>query len=258
MRAVIGGDLFVNEGYLHLTHPNAAPEMHFHGRFGHWLTGIDVANPPGQRDFVLAGKVDPFNRTVNDIIYVSHNGTRAATVGVGVTPPSSRYRLQVSGEDNEPTMGALMLRRSVNQTANLFAAIDSAGAERLKIDNGFWWAGSHPATGSALAVRSNADTGRALAIANADLSSVFTIENSFGFLNIRYATGGVNNLQLGTDGKVYFPNGIETATLTIKASAAVPTHSGSACSAGAMVYDEDHLYVCVRANTWKRTTLASF
>lgn len=258
MRAVVGGDLFVNDGYVHITHPNAAPELHFHGQFGSWLMGIDVANPPGKQDFVLAAKVDPASRTVNDLLYVSHNGARAPTVGVGVTPPSSRYRLQVSGEDNEPTMGALLLRRSVNQTANLFAAIDSAGAERLNIDSGFWWTGSHPATGSALSIRSNAATGRALAIANSDTSSVFTFENSLGFLDVRYATGGMSNMQLGTNGKVYFPNGIETASLSVRPANVAPSHGASPCTTGAMVYDENYVFICVRTNTWKRAALSGF
>lgn len=62
------------------TSADVAPELHFNGLNGGWLIGMDVANNGGARDFVLAARKNHYDNSVEDVIYVAHNGlVRSAT-----------------------------------------------------------------------------------------------------------------------------------------------------------------------------------
>lgn len=57
---------------------------------------------------------------VNDIIYVSDNGYRGPSVGIGKPQPDDLFRLQVQAEAADLDQGALRLRVNVGQTADQF------------------------------------------------------------------------------------------------------------------------------------------
>src|SRR5688500_16066384 len=71
---IVDGDLTVRNGFVSFiadTSPLAGPELHWIGNRGSWLTGIDVANNGGSRDFVVAAKKNwPQPGAVNDVLYI--------------------------------------------------------------------------------------------------------------------------------------------------------------------------------------------
>jgi hypothetical protein len=260
----VDGDLLVNSGRVRLIQDSsspAAPEIRWFGAHGEWTTGIDTSNPGGPRDLVLAGKAHwPSGNLVDDLIYVAHNGDGAPTVGVGVTPPDRTHRLQISGQDSEPQMGTLQLRATSQQTGNVLTAIDSGGAPRWWLDAGFWLTGSHPATQAAVAIKAQATSERPLVLARSTGDGVFGFQyatDGSGTLALRYFTGGVDIVQLRTDGRASFPNGITTPALRVEPRAA-PATATSPCTQGDIAYDPNYVYVCVAQNTWKRSALASW
>jgi hypothetical protein len=150
------GPVTIYNGNLHLnqcTSTKSAPEIHWEAYNGSWLTGIDVANPPYEQDFVSAAKIvycipnttdcNPIptsvytKYTVQDLIYIHHGGTNPPTVGIGVTPPNGSYRLQIESSLKDLTMGTLLLHRVASQTGNLVAVEDSAKRIRWYIDNNY-------------------------------------------------------------------------------------------------------------------------
>jgi hypothetical protein len=101
-----------------------APELHYIGANGKWLSGIDVGGVIPARDFAVASKWDyPNPGNVDDLIYAFHNGAgNPPTVGIGTTAVvnSLAFRLHVSPEFATPSMGALHIEQS---TANRALAI---------------------------------------------------------------------------------------------------------------------------------------
>src|SRR5690606_8114018 len=218
-----------------------APEIQIYGENGSWLMGIDVANWPGQRDLVLAAKMDwPYDGWVNDLIYISHNGSNAPTVGIGVTPPIHHYRLQVSPEDREPEMGGLLLRRGPHQVGDLFTVMDSAGAVRLAVDNNYWFKGAHKATGSSVAIKGDTDNERTLVFATSLGTATYGWQYTGNQLNFRYFTTGLTNFTAPPSGQPRFPNGLSAASITLDKAAGDPT--GTSCAAGTLSFSDDFIY----------------
>ncbi len=260
----INGDLLVAQGVLQLTSdqsPTVAPEIHWAGNRGSWVTGMDVANSGGSRDLVLAAKADwPAAGEVNDVLYVAHNDTFAPTVGVGVTPPDRSARLEISAQDSEPEMGSLLLRKTPNQQGNLLTINDSSGDTRWALDAAYWLKGETPGTETSLAIKGDDKNDRPLVVANSHGDFAYGFQyaaDASGSLFLRYFTNGLNNIVLNTDGRPSFPNGLTTQQLRVE-NPAVPASSSSPCTRGDVSYDDDFVYVCIAANTWKRSALSSW
>lgn len=260
---IVQGDLSVQNGHLQILDdmsPASAPAIDWQAFRGAWYTGIDTAVPGGPRDLVLAAKKDwPATGMINDVVYVSHNGDTAPTVGIGVTPPSTSDRVQLSAQDDDPKMGTLLLRRTPKQTANLLTTIDSAGTPRWWLDSNFWIQGASLATGASVSIKADAVNGRPLVLAKADGSAPygFQYKTSSDTMLLRYFTTGVDLLALNADGRPGFPSGLTTSGLRLEAPLP-PQTSTSPCTRGEIVYDVDYVYICVATNSWKRSALASW
>lgn len=260
----VDGDLVVNDGTVYLKRDrtsDVAPELHWIGMNGSWLTGIDVANNGGNKDFVLAAKRDwPVANAVNDLIYLAHNDDGAPTVGIGVTPPSSEFRLQISGQDAEPAMGVLALRRGPLQTGHLISVFDQSGSPRWWLDADYWLQGENPATEASLSLKADTLRGRPLVLGKADGSTMYGFQyaaDSSGDLYVRYLLTGVNNLVLTTTGRPVFPNGLTTDSLRL-GPPAPPSSASAPCARGDIAYDSEFIYLCVADDTWKRSSLSSW
>jgi hypothetical protein len=79
-------------------------------------------------------------------------------------------------------------------------------------------------------------------------NNVRMINDANGQLTINTATGG--NLQVNA-------NGVYT-TGSFHINLATPASSSAPCTAGQIGADAKYIYVCVAANTWKRSALSSF
>lgn len=79
-------------------------------------------------------------------------------------------------------------------------------------------------------------------------NNVRMINDANGQLTINTVTGG--NLQINK-------NGVYTAG-SFHINLATPASSSASCSAGQIGADTKYIYVCVAANTWKRSALGSF
>lgn len=79
-------------------------------------------------------------------------------------------------------------------------------------------------------------------------NNVRMINDANGQLTINTATGG--NLQVNATG-VY-------TTGSFHVNLATPANSSAPCSAGEIGADANYVYICVAANTWKRSALSSF
>ncbi|HEX8101852.1 MAG TPA: hypothetical protein VF533_04530 [Solirubrobacteraceae bacterium] len=191
----IGASTIVNGALVVRRRDDAinAPEMHFEGANGTWYMGIDVANQANPAaDFFIA-KVTDGGKTVNDTVYIAHNGASPPTMGVGVTPPDKRYTLQVSGSDVDPTVGGLSIRVPPTSTANAFSVRDSNGTDRVSIDQAFWF--------SALSVKANAADNRVLTLSQPDRGRQYGFLYSGNALIFRYFSGGLDAFRIGTDGR---------------------------------------------------------
>jgi hypothetical protein len=258
------GDIQVEHGNIFISSgPDASegPQVVWQGARGSWITGIDVSNNGGSRDFVVAAKNDwPRFGDVQDLIYVAHNDTTAPTVGIGITPPSSSYRLQVSAQDDETGMGSLLVRRTPAQTGHLFAVVDSGGIPRWWLDSDFWLQGASPATAASISIKADQLYHRPLVLGRADGTAVYGFEyppDQSGALDLRYITAGVTNVTLNTNGVPNFPNGLTASTLRVDSPTA-PSSSTSPCTRGDIQFDDDFVYVCITTNTWKRSALLSW
>ncbi len=256
--SITGGlDIRGSVHFINDTTPTEGPELFWDGHRGAWVSGIDVANNGGSRDFVLAAKYNwPRPKDINDLIYIAHNGEFAPTIGAGVTPPDRSHRFQISAQDGEPAMGTLMLRRSPEQTGNLLTVIDHAGTPRWWVDARYWLKGENPATGASISIKGDEENQRPLAFARADGSIIFGLQYEGDALHLRYLTTGLNNMTLRTNGTPDFPNGLTTKSLRVEGGA--PATSSSPCTKGQIASDEDYVYVCVATDTWKRSELTSW
>lgn len=154
---VFDGPVTTRNGNLYMTTEDStccAPEIHFQAIHGSWLMGIDVANPPQGQDFVPVAKIEyckpsnpndcnPFQTDtyteydVDDLIYVHNGGVDPPTVGIGVTPPNELNRLQVTAEDDFPSMGTLLLRRTPHQTGHVLTMTNGLGTTEYYVDSQF-------------------------------------------------------------------------------------------------------------------------
>lgn len=139
--------------------------------------------------------------TSNDVVYVRHRGALSPTIGFGVTPPDGSARMQISGNDAEPTMGAVRVRKGPSQTANLITFHDSTPTDQLWVDNGFF-------LGSLAGVNVKADAsaaGHVLTICNPAGTNQFSFDQptgSGGVMRLRQTTNNVTIMDFGTDGSV--------------------------------------------------------
>lgn len=223
-----------------------APEIHLNALNGSWLLGIDVANGPGARDFVLAAKKDfPTPGAVNDLIYISHNGTGAPTIGLGQTPPDTSHRVQIAAYDPETGMGCLKMRKGPSQVGNIVTVVDSSNTARWWLDSDFYLKGASVATGASVSVKADDTNGRSLALTKADGTVVYGFTHVGNNMNIRYVTGGADIMEFTTAGRVrfYSANGIKVdaeVALGGGATATLGTIGGSGPAGAAQVGWEKH------------------
>lgn len=136
----IHDDLFVygSELLIRNQRPDVAPELQFVGQRGHWLIGCDVANNGGGgRDFVLAATVHQNPATgrssVADLIYLTP-GPSGVRVGIGRTPPTQGFRLEVGGNGSD---GSLAVVHGASSPGDAFAIYDAVGRKHFSIDSQF-------------------------------------------------------------------------------------------------------------------------
>lgn len=205
------GDLVINNGYLYMNNgatSSNAPEIHLTGNRGAWIIGMDIMNNGGSRDFVLAAKQDwPLPGQVNDIVYVRHGGSLPSTVGIGVTPPDGANRLQVSGDDSQPSMGGLMIRRGPQQTGKLITVREANGTDSWWLGSDLWLQGLNSTFGGSVGIKADNVYGRPLVMAKPDGTVVYGFQYKGNSLDVGYITGGFTNMTLQTNGKPNFPNG---------------------------------------------------
>lgn len=140
-----------------------------------------------------------------DLAYWKHRGGLVPTLGIGVLPPDGTHRLQVSGQDDEPAMGALLLRRSPSQTGHVMTVRESGGTDRLWIDNDFVVSGANAAFGGALVVQADATNARALLLTDNAKGSVYGFTYPGGnTLRLRYVTGALDIVDFTSGGAVSF------------------------------------------------------
>lgn len=143
--------------------------------------------------------------TAYDIIYVKHRGGLSPTIGIGVTPPDGQARLQVSGSDSEPAMGAIRLRRGPSQTANVLTIHDSGPTDKLWVDKDYYISGTHGLGGAICVQADTASTGRAVMITGNDKTNVYSFDmptGSGGVMRLRCTSGGFSCFDVGTDGSL--------------------------------------------------------
>lgn len=175
-----------------------APELQYYGAVGAWLSGIDVANNGGGRDFVVAARNN--NGTVNDIIYLNWNGgTDPVTIGLGVTPPSGDYTVQMSSPDADLTYGALSIRAapSLPLTTKLINVINSAGTTMWSMDGSGYF-------GPTLIRDTSSPTTPLLGMYNNAVSAAYGFYFSTADIRFRYVTGGTDIANFGTNGKAFW------------------------------------------------------
>jgi hypothetical protein len=174
--------------------PNTTPEIYYLGGNGSWLTGIDVAAATPARDMTLASKIE--GGSVNDIVYCAHNGQKAPVVGIGYVYPYYNYRVQVSGQDVEPSMGGVAIRVPTTSKGNPLALIDSStGQPGAMIDQQYYH--------SAMKVKADPSTNRAITLARPDSGGNFGFEYADdGSFSVRYLSGGVESFRVGGDGRL--------------------------------------------------------
>lgn len=256
------------------TLPTVGPELDWVGYNGNWFVGVDVANAPTSRDFVMTGvrssyaiqdgvttsasptltsaseggfttamigavvsgagipvgttvigvgglttlamsanatatagsvRVRFTQATVRDLAYWRHRGSLSPTLGLGVTPPDGSARLQVSAQDDEPTMGTVRFRVGPTQTGKGIVLHDSTPTDRWWVDKDFYVSGSHP-LGGAMVIQSTPATpgptdARALMMTDSAKSSfyAFTFPGA-SVMRIRYISGGFDILDFQPDG----------------------------------------------------------
>lgn len=141
-----------------------------------------------------------------DLEYWKHRGGLTPTVGFGVTPPNGLARVQVSGQDDEPAMGALRLRCTPSQTGNIFTIHDSSPADRLWVDKDFYVSGSNGGgSGAALVVAADSVNQRAVCWTGSDKATLYGFEMpvaSGGLCRFRCISAGANSFDVGTDGSL--------------------------------------------------------
>ena len=188
-----------------------APEIHFRGKVGSWLIGVDVANNLRGGDFVVAARND--GGIVNDIIYLNWNGgnPNPVTIGLGVTPPNGAYTVQVASPTADLTYGAMSILMAQNATGDALRILDSAGSAISRIDaNGYL---------REVRIRDNtaALTNGPLQITNSAASISYGFRFNGNSLALRYVTGGNDAITIDTALGVLFAgavSGASTATFS--------------------------------------------
>lgn len=99
--------------------PAVGPEMDFAGNRGRWFTGIDVANSPTSRDFVLAGQRGTY--TFSDGATTSGSPTLTSASGGGFTTDIIGATISGSGIPNGTTVSAVGGVTSLTLSANATA-----------------------------------------------------------------------------------------------------------------------------------------
>lgn len=156
------------------------------------MTANATATATGVRVTVTTGQT-------LDLEYWRHRGALSPTCGIGVTPPDGQARLQVSAQDDEPTMGTLRLRCGPSQTAKVLTLHDSAPIDRLWVDSTFWVSGNH-ASGGALLVQADATNKRALVMSQ-DKATLYGFEFlSASLIAFKCTSSGSASFNVNTNG----------------------------------------------------------
>jgi hypothetical protein len=187
--------------------PNVAPELNFFGKNGAWFIGMDVANAPGNKDFVLLGKRSQDRQSAFDMIYVKDNdsgGTeKAALVGFGVTPPiTDKYnRWQFTAADADKELGTIGIRVGPEQMGHVLQVYDSGGADKVWLTSTYRWQAEVGLKFQASGTTANS-TARVMGMLNSAGSAEYGWEyfEGTGLLSLRYFTGGIDILTLDTEG----------------------------------------------------------
>jgi hypothetical protein len=138
--------------------------------------------------------------TLQDLIYISHNGGASPLIGIAITPPPTTHRLTVAADDGNTALGNLRLRLSPGQTGDVLTVTDSSSNAKITIDSAFRFNGvtvKADSTGSATALG---------IMSNDTLTSYsFTMPTASGnVMRLRCATTSTSVADFGTDGHVTF------------------------------------------------------
>lgn len=159
-----------------------------------------------------------------DLMYWRHRGALAPTLGIGVTPPDGKARLEVSPTDTEPAMEGVRIRKGPSQTGNIFTIHDSTPTDRLWVESSFWVNGLHP-SGGALLVRADATNNRAVVMSK-NQTTLFGYEFlSDSLIAFKCTSSGSASYNVQTDGSLQHTGakfGAFSATPVVK-----PTVTGS-------------------------------
>lgn len=143
--------------------------------------------------------------TVQDLLYWKHRGGLSPTLGIGVTPPNGSARLQVSPQDDEPTMGTARFRVGPTQTAKAIVVHDSVPTDRWWVDKDFYLTGDHPTTGGAIAISADPTNQHALTITDSTKTNFYSFDlptGSGGVMRFRCQSGGASSYEVGTNGSL--------------------------------------------------------
>jgi hypothetical protein len=169
---------------------------------GAWSIGVDTAAAIPYRDFFI-GKVTA-EGGATDVFYINHNGDKAPTVGIGWVPARGDYRLNVSGEDSDPSMGGLGIRVSTKLTSGKpIAFVDSSsGSPTVWMDAKYRW-NSEGGVGFRInAARNNGNyprTGLVLADSDGESNMFYFRHEASGALTFRSWPGSRDLYEAQTD-----------------------------------------------------------
>ena len=149
-----------------------------------WSIGVDTGAGTPYRDFFIT-KYNS-DESVSDSIYISHNGTSPATIGLGKPAPDTTARVQLQHHASEITNGLLKLIRTASQTGDMIQCTSSAtGGYGFRVDD----EGQTEITVTNAAAF-NVRTGGATSMFNVDTTSAGTILAPVGAVGVGPGASG--------------------------------------------------------------------
>lgn len=245
------------------------------------IVGIGFGTPSGGSLHVNAGNV----ATLNDILGLNQPAGAGFDIQTAAgTPPSGAI---------EAINGIFLIKytpgATVSNNFNTFRMIARTDSTMTDPITGLLAAGNFMTqhkggntasyaigltTNVALQGTGNITNATALKAASPSRTGTGAISNAYGVNILSQKTTGVTNgygvYQEGANDYNYFAGkaGIgtnaPTALLDVNSNgirirtARTPASSGESCNQGDMAWDSNYVYVCVTANSWKRSTLASW
>lgn len=184
---------------------------------------------------VQEGVLDHLNGDYIGAVYTADYGALGTGILIQNSSPSASWQNAIQYSKN----GTLLF--SVDGAGNIIGSTASLGSVYVDGDptNGSVDVGN-PANASATPYMNLNGFGTS--------NNVRMINDANGQLTINTVTGG--NLQVNA-------NGVYTSG-SFHVNLATPSSSSAPCTAGQIGADAKYIYVCVAANTWKRSALGSF